>query len=327
MKNNIFYRVLSYVWRNTILKWYRNYKHNQLEKYWSEHTVRNGKENLNKTFYVIRRRDYYCGMFSLVLTNLVRIDEAIKKGFIPIVDMQNDFNIYLAQDKIGKENSWEYFFEQPAGYSLEDISRSKNVIIGSGAVPHMFPYLDVKFLLGETGELEYWRKLVKKYIVLNDKAKEYVDAEYSRLFTKEDKVLGVLCRGTDYVQGKPKNHPIQPTPIQAIEKTKEIFVEQKCSKIFLATEDALVFEAFKNEFGDKLITNKNEFIAYQGGSIGKERYNLGGGTVQSGMEYLATIMLLARCSCLCAGCVSGTVGALLFTKGYEYIYLFDLGIY
>lgn len=327
MKRNVLYRFLSFIWRNTLLKWYRDYKAYKEEKYWKEHKTRYGKENQDKTFYVIRRRDLYCGLFSLFLTNLVRIDEAVKKGYIPVVDMQNDFNIYLAEDKIGKENAWEYFFKQPAGYSLKDISDSRNVIIGSGAVPVMFPYLDVKFLMGETGELQYWRNLTRKYIVLSDKAKRFIDDEYDRLFDKGDKVLGVKCRGTDYAKGKPKNHPIQPTPIQAVEKAEEIFREQNCTRVFLATEDAEFYEIFAERFGNKLITNKTSYMEYKGGSTGKEEYEQEDGGFKAGMEYLTTTMLLARCDCLCAGCVSATVGALLLTEGYEYTYLFDLGIY
>lgn len=327
MKRNVLYRFLSFIWRNTLLKWYRDYKAYKEKKYWEEHKARYGKENQDKTFYVIRRRDLYCGLFSLFLTNLVRIDEAVKKGYIPVVDMQNDFNIYLAEDKIGKENAWEYFFKQPAGYSLKDISNSRNVIIGSGAVPVMFPYLDVKFLMGETGELQYWRNLTRKYIVLSDKAKQFIDDEYDRLFDKGDKVLGVKCRGTDYAKGKPKNHPIQPTPIQAVEKAEEIFREQNCTRVFLATEDAEFYEIFAEHFGNKLITNKTSYMEYKGGSTGKEEYEQEDGGFKAGMEYLTTTMLLARCDCLCAGCVSATVGALLLTEGYEYTYLFDLGIY
>lgn len=327
MKRNVLYRFLSFIWRNTLLKWYRDYKAYKEKKYWEEHKVRYGKANQDKTFYVIRRRDLYCGLFSLFLTNLVRIDEAVKKGYIPVVDMQNDFNIYLAEDKIGKENAWEYFFKQPAGYSLKDISDSRNVIIGSGAVPVMFPYLDVKFLMGETGELQYWRNLTRKYIGLSDKAKQFIDDEYDRLFDKGDKVLGVKCRGTDYAKGKPKNHPVQPTPRQAVEKAEEIFREQNCTKVFLATEDAEFYEIFTERFGDKLITNKTSYMEYQGSSTGKEEYEQADGGFKAGMEYLTTTVLLARCDCLCAGCVSATVGALLLTEGYEYTYLFDLGIY
>ncbi len=327
MKQSFLYQAFSYIWRNTILKWYRGHKAGKTEKYWREHSVRNGRENPDKIFYVIRRRDLYCGLFSLFLTNLVRIDEALKKGYIPVVDMQNDFNIYLREEKLGRENAWEYFFRQPAGYTLNDISKSRNIIIGSGAVPVMFPYLDIRFLTGETGELEYWRKLARKYIILSDRASEFVDAEYDRLFHKEDRVLGVKVRGTDYAAGKPKNHPIQPTPEQAVEKAEEIFKEQGCTKIFLATEDAKLYDIFLKHFGDRLITNKKKYFEYKGGSAGKEEYEQENGGYQAGMEYLTTTMLLARCNCLCAGCVSATVGALLLTEGYEYIYLFDLGIY
>lgn len=327
MKDNVIYKSLSYMWRNTLLKWYRGGKQKKIERYWEEHEVKQGRENPDKIFYVIRRRDLYCGLFSLFITNLKRIDDAVKQGYIPVVDMQNDFNIYLSEDKVGRENAWEYYFKQPMGYSMKDIERSRRVIIGSGAVPPMFPYLDIRFLSGETGELEYWRECARKYISLSDEAGRLVDQEYNKLFTVGDKVLGVKCRGTDYTNGKPKNHPIQPTPEQAVSKAEEIFASKGCTKVFLATEDAMFYEVFKEKFGDRLIANKTDYMKYQGGSTGKEEYEQENGGYRAGMEYLITTMLLARCDCLCAGCVSATVGALLLTEGYEYTYLFDLGIY
>lgn len=327
MKNNIIYKGLSYVWRNTILKWYRDHKKDKEEKYWTEHEKRFGGENPDKTFYVIRRRDWYCGLFSLLLTNLQRIDDALKAGYIPVVDMQNDFNIYLSEDLIGKENAWEYYFSQPCGYSLSDIRKSKHVIIGSGAVPDMFPYLDVDFLYGKTGELEYWRELTKKYIRLTPEAEQIISEEHDRLISADDRVLGVICRGTDYTAGKPKNHPVQPTVEQMMQQIDQIIAEYHCNKIFLATEDAVIYKKIKGKYGEQVITNKSEYVSYHGGSIGKMECERMPGRRVQGMEYLTTIMLLARCNCLCAGCVSGTVGALLFTEGYEYTYLFDLGIY
>lgn len=327
MNGNVIYRFLSYVWRNTILKWYRADRQRKEERYWEEHEKCRGREHPDKTFYVIRRRDLYCGLFSLFLTNLQRIDDAVKKGYIPVVDMQNDFNIYLSEDKIGRENAWEYYFRQPMGYSLADVRNSRHVILGSGAVPPMFPYLDVDFLTGKTGELEYWRACARKYITLSKDAQEAVEREYRRLFSRDDKVLGVKCRGTDYLRDRPKNHPIQPTPEQALAKAEEIYKEHGCTKVFLATEDITYYEAFHNKFGGNLVVNKTEYLQYQGGSTGKEEYEWKKDGYQSGMEYLVTTMLLARCSCFCAGCVSATVAALLLTEGFEYTYLFDLGIY
>lgn len=321
------YNVMSYVWRTFFLHPYRAYKKRRNDKSWEEYKEKRGKENPEKTFYIIRRRDWYCGLFSIILTGLVRIDNALKSGYIPIVDMQNSFNIYLPKGMIGKENAWEYYFEQPCGYSLSEVAKSKNVIVGSGAVPQMFPYLNVDFLMGKTGELEYWRTLARKYIRLNERTREILEQEYNKLFDTNDKVLGVKLRGTDYVAGKPKNHPIQPTAYQAVEKAKEIFEEQKCTKVFLSTEDEKIYAVFEKEFGEVLVSNKTDYIQYQGGSMGREEYEQESGGYAAGLEYLMSTLLLARCNCLCAGCVSGTVGALLLTEGYEYTYLFDLGMY
>ena len=46
-----------------------------------------------------------------------------------------------------------------------------------------------------------------------------------------------------------------------------------------------------------------------------------------GRAYLINILLLAKCNCLVAGSVGGTYGALLLSNGYEYEYVFDLGVY
>ena len=53
--------------------------------------------------------------------------------------------------------------------------------------------------------------LIYRYIVLNEKTKEHIRIVRKQLFSKSDKVLGVLCRGTDY-NSHPSKHPIQPEP-------------------------------------------------------------------------------------------------------------------
>ena len=39
------------------------------------------------------------------------------------------------------------------------------------------------------------------------------------------------------------------------------------------------------------------------------------------------MLLLSDCSCLLAGNVGGAHGAMLMSRGYEYRYVFDLGMY
>lgn len=322
------YRAVSYVYRNTLLKAYRTYREHKRIEHWKEHMEHWGRQNPDKTFFIVRRTDTYSGLLSLLMTHLMRIDEAIKRGCIPVVDMQNNFNVYLPEDKIGKENAWEYYFEQPMNYGLKDIRKSKNILLGSGDVPEAFPYNDVKFASGETGELRYWQELAQKYIRLNQTTSKYIQELENKMFEPGDRILGVKCRGTDYLRAKPEGHPRQPSVEQIIQKTEEVMQEMNCNKIFLATEDATMYDAFVEYFKDAVVTNKKEYVEYEKGPIGKvvytedtkEKY-------MEGLEYLSQIIILSRCNCFIAGLTSGTIGAMLFTKGYEYSYIFDLGLY
>lgn len=326
--HGMIYRAASYVYRNTLLKVYRDYKERRHNEFWKEHRECHGRLNPDKTFFIVRRTNTYSGLLSLMMTHLMRIDEAVKRGCIPVVDMQNNFNVYLSEDRIGKENAWEYYFEQPMGYNLQDIRKSKNILYGSGDVPEAFPYNDVRFASGESGELQYWRELAHKYIRLNHKTEQYVQNLEKQLFAPGDRVVGVKCRGTDYLRAKPEGHPRQPSVEQIIHKTEEVMQEHECNKIFLATEDEKMYDAFAEYFKDMVVTNKQEYVHYEKGPIGqvvyredtKERY-------MEGLEYLSQIVILSRCNCFVAGLTSGTIGAMFLTKGYEYSYIFDLGLY
>jgi len=51
------------------------------------------------------------------------------KGYIPVVDMKHYTNQYFKDGRTFKDNAWEYFFEQPCGYTLEDIENSLNCVV------------------------------------------------------------------------------------------------------------------------------------------------------------------------------------------------------
>lgn len=309
------------------MKWYREGKERRDRKYWEEHIDHLGKQNKDIIFYIIRRQDSYCGLCSIYLTALTQIEKCIKKGYVPIIDMQNNFNIYLNQADVGKENAWEYYFEQPSGYNLSDIRKSRNVIWGSGYVTDVLPYTDMDFLLGKTGEIDYWRNLASQYIRLKKEIREKADIEWKKLFSEDDKVLGVRCRGTDYIKDRPKWHAVQPGVQEVLEQVSRIMDQQECTKIYLMTEDEKYYHALVKVYGDSVITYGDNFIEYSSGSAGKATYEQTTNYREDGERYLIQTILLSKCHCLCAGRVSATAVALLLTKGYEYAYLFDLGIY
>ena len=142
------------------------------------------------------------------------------------------------------------------------------------------------------------------------------------------KILGCLCRGTDYLYRRPKEHPVQPDPEEVIIKCTDILKERNCDLIFLATEDEEIYNKFKKHFGDSLITNNHEFFHDTGTTLLSDvKQGRDNEKFLRGMEYLVTIYLLSECDCLVAGRTNGSAAVLMLSDGYEYVYIYDLGYY
>ena len=297
--------------------------HKEKEKH-----VSYGIENPDKTFFVIRRNAPDAGLFSFVITNVGWIKYAIDHGYIPVVDMEYYYNIYITKENVGKENAWDFYFKQPCGYCLEDIKYSKNIIISSLNAAAENP--DFK----NENYLRKWKPIADKYLHLSDVVQYETNKKMGNLF-KDSRVLGVLCRGTDYVATKPHGHPIQPDPNLVIEKARITMEKMNCDNLFLATEDQHIFEMFRKAFGTKLPSIDADRYSCTGNCLlnsiteqkeinvqcaSNDRY-------KKGLDYAITIGLLSRCSCLVAGRTSGTLGALLLSRGYESEFLFDIGTY
>lgn len=281
----------------------------------------------DKQFYIIRRSGMRLGLFSFFNTNLARIDYAIQNGMIPVVDMQNFRNSYQEEGEYALVNSWEKYFEQPTEYSLKDAYSARKIVLSDSGAPKEAPNDSMDFFTDVKDNMTYWRKQCKKYIRIQPSVKELFEKEYSRLFQQQDKVLGVLARGTDYVKLRPSQHPVQPTVEQLLEKTKEVMQEYGCNKVFLATEDSDIAKVFFKEFGDQCVTNSQEYVEYKEGYLSEIKSEKKDDIYTRGLNYLITILLLAKCNCIVAGRTSGTVGAALLSDGWEYSYFFDLGYY
>ena len=305
--------------KNTKLNtWYINKK-------WKQRNISLGKENPDKKFYVIRRAPGKVGLFSYVSTNLGHIKYAVDHGYIPIIDMQNYRNTYLEDEQIGKVNAWEFYFKQPCGYTLSDIKKSKNVILSSGIINCGVEYPDSQIAYDENLYRE-WKNFADNYLKIADDIAEETEKICDKLFD-EKRVLGVLARGTDYVQSRPRKHPIQPSTEELIKKCQEIMGRYRCEKVYLTTEDEQIYSEFEKNFGDKLISMKVQRYKTVDRENINDVINKDKQKYINGKEYLISILLLAKCNCLVAGNAGGTQGALLLTKGYEYKYIFDLGVY
>ena len=90
-----------------------------------------GELNEDKIFYVIKRSPG-TGLFSNVTFVLNHLRICKKNKFIPIIDMENFKTIYNEKKKIKNTyNAWEYYFSKLNNFSLEEVYKSKNVLITS----------------------------------------------------------------------------------------------------------------------------------------------------------------------------------------------------
>lgn len=286
-----------------------------------------GLKNLSQTIYIIRRPSKTVGLLSYVITILGHVQKAVDMGYKVVIDMKNYENMYQ-QNK--KDNAWEYFFEQPCNISLNDAYRSKNVILAADIILEERPNDTNDFYYDEHNR-KSWHLLCKEYIRVNPNVNQYVDEIKAELFDDFDnqKVLGVLCRGTDYTSLKPKFHPIQPSAKQLIQRIRELKELYCIDKIFLVTEDENILEEFKCEFASEVLKfldtkrfngSEQEYLI---NTMNREKVN----TKQQGIDYLAQILLLSKCNYFIGGRTSGSVGVALFTEGFEYEEYFDLGRY
>ncbi len=176
-----------------------------------EHYIKRGDPS-KPTYYIIRRMWDSTGLFGLYGIFAGHIRYALVHGWLPVVDMQNYTNGYLAPEKLGKENSWEYYFEQPLRIGLEQAYNGENVILsnGEGVSPNPSS-MAVSFFENRDNSLTEWRMLVKLGLLkVKPALMEEISAVRQKLFSPNDRVLGVLLRGTDYLTRRLRNHPIPP---------------------------------------------------------------------------------------------------------------------
>lgn len=283
-----------------------------------------GRDFPDKRFLVIRRfAPSFAGLLSFFATTLGWIRYAIREGMIPVVDMQTWLNQHLEWWEVGRRNAWEFYFEQPCGYSLTDIRHAKNVIVANGAIaPCNVGFWDVVNSAQLTEEL---RGLVSKYIRIKHEALVgFFNPEFEEVFRMDGKrIIGVRARGTDYSTVRPHGSSVQPEIGDFVRKLSEFPCD---SPIYLVSEDKNIIEPMKEMYGNRLILSKQELPDYRGGWMPTCRTK-GCTREQEGAGYLKAIYDLSRCQNFIGGCNNGTFAAYLLSAGFDTFHSFDLGTY
>ena len=246
---------------------------------------------------------------------------------IPIADMQVCENAYHYENEVGRINTWEYYFEQPAGISVNEALAYENFTVRDTVLcPNPRQY--APFYYNQDGQLDYWRGICRKYIRFKPQVLERLTKLNEAAQGK--RILGVLVRGTDYVALKPKDHPIPPTAEQAIAKTREVMQEKVFDIVYLATEDKNILAKFQEAFNEKLLLPEAQYINYDYDNpkfladYDPDRKN---DKYLRGLEYLVSMLFLSKCQGFITSITSGSVGVMCLSEGFDYLYVFDLGLY
>lgn len=274
----------------------------------------------NKKYYIIIQldTDETCGMFALIRKIIGGIEFAIAHNAISVVDLKTYPNCMQCGDNC---NGWENYFEQPFNLSLDELDTNVTRIYHKDC---WGPALTMDLFTNEYA-WTYYRKLFSKYIRIKPELLKHFSDEKERILNK-GKYLGILARGTDYNMEKTKWHPIQPNVEELLNKTRELFQHYNIDGIFLATEDAGIFNQYITEFGDKVkyIEQKrysssiSDYICLT--DIYKSNQH------KQNLAYLTSLYILSKCDYFIGGINGGTFGAMLLSDGFEYTYFWNKGV-
>ncbi len=281
----------------------------------------------NKNFAILRRtHDRACGLFSYYIVHLGCIINFLKHGYIPILEVGSFSNVFTGKNHVN-DNPWEQFFNQPCGYTFEEVVKKKNVKVFECECVDDMP--DEKSVYDTTKMWNYHHQIQEKYMGVKKEILKEVDDIWIKLFGESKNILGVLMRGTDYTAIRPEGHSIPPSISQGINDTKNMDKKYNYDFIFLATEDNKIRNKFIVKFGEKLkyiLPEKQVFYNYKYKNFLTYNYKVFG-KMNFLKTYLISMIILSKCPDIITARTSGAAGAFILSKGFRNSLVYYLGEY
>lgn len=286
--------------------------------------------------YFIDMEESHSGFFAEHNRLLAMLYFADKYHLKPVVRFHRGYCYAEEHPVNGTDNPFEYYFKQPGGISLTELSeygcvlksRKENSNLAIALNEDSNGYSRSEAYLDEMG------RITGKYIRLNETVKRKLQADMEKLGingefeAKQDDgtgaqtagcILAVHVRGTDFKQHY-NGHPVQVTIEEYLQAAVKLFERGQYTGVFLATDDTDAIAAFQKEFGDKLVFYRDVIR-----SSGKD--TVMHSTVQRenhhyllGFEVLRDMYTLASCEGLVAGLSQVSYAARIQKKstGKEY---------
>lgn len=289
-----------------------------------------GNKNPDKTFYVIRPIDFsspfYIGAALHLLANyfyvLSHLPYAQERGWIPVVDQLN-YPVYntLQTSVYGTKNAWEYFWEQPCSYTLEEIYHSKNVVLSQ---QNWFSEWDMGYDVTNyinKDIVSFYHKLSQTF-KLKSHIKQHIEKIFREIFPTQKRILGVSVRYVGYSRRsyyQAPGHPIAPELSALVEIVRKKCNEWNMDFIFLASDDQESISVFKAVFGEKLIflqrARTDTSKIYDQKNVNPLYWETN--IYQTSLDYLTEMELLAKCT--------GIIGSV--TSGFRYAIVKNGNVY
>ena len=266
-----------------------------------------GNKQNSDTVFFIDMEESHSGFFAEHNRLLAMLYFADKYDMKPVVKYHKGYCYAEKKPVNGTMNPFEYYFEQPAGISLEELKSYKRVFRSRKENSY-----EVNKLCddpnGYTRSEEYLNEMARitaKYIRLNSIVEDKMSKEISELLginrnSQNNKILAVHVRGTDFKQNF-NGHPVNVGIDEYLETTIHTFEKGGYDKVFLATDDTLALEKYRKQFGDKVVfyedvvrSDGNDTVMHSQMSRENHHYLLG-------YEVLRDMYTLAACDGLIAG--------------------------
>ncbi len=287
-----------------------------------------GELNPDKTFYVIRLCPPATGFLANYNYVLGYMKYAYEKGWIPVVDMENYGTLYQEDEPYnGTRNVWEYFFEQPwdpvtcRRYTLEEVYKSKNVVLGKADVQSMY---DASL----KDEVLKWQYEMSLRVPFKPDMQAYVDEVAEVTLPKGVKVLGVPTRGSEQKK-RIIGHAIAMNVDEILPIIKQKCLEWKFQHVFVKAEEEETIAFLEKELDNVYYTKCERIKNYDSkkdvnASMAQQTIS----RADSLKNYLADIKILSMCTAILGTENNGLTTAIIWNGGkFEQREVIDTGVW
>ncbi|GAA0798351.1 hypothetical protein GCM10008910_22750 [Faecalicatena orotica] len=249
-------------------------------------------------YYLIRRKIPWAGFYANYLYVAGHIVYALKKGYIPVIDMENYPTLYNEVNTYkGTKNAWEYYFEQPFGISVKDAMESKNYILSDfSTMREYLPYKDGKnYFTIDWFKANEIVDVINTYLLPKEEISSQVENFYKEKM-RGKRVLGVHYRGTDK-KIKVANHFLSASLENYLACVYKNVLEYNPDAILLCTDDEEAIAVFLEKFPEKVFFSE-AFRAKKGDIEGihlKKNVERENHNYLLGKEVIFDVMLLSKC--------------------------------